>query len=155
LNEALIILIGFTVPFFLSGTYFFWNDQFLWFWQNQFTENLGFLDFDLNHNWETYSKLGFFALLFLITFLSSGSYTFKKNLQVQKFISILYLALLFGGLSIFIQAGIRLEHLLLFVAPLSIFLSFNLQNMRSSFAEAFHLLLLIGIIILQFKVYWA
>ena len=154
LNEALIILIGFAVPYILSGTYFFWNDQFLWFWESQFYNNLGFFDFELVYNWETYSKLGFFALLFIITFISGGSYTAKKNLQVQKFISILYWALFFAGFSIFIQAGIKMEHLLIFVVPLSIFLSFNLQSIRPSFAEALHLILLTGIIVLQFKVYW-
>jgi hypothetical protein len=154
MKEGLIITTGFMVPYILIGVYYFWNDQFLWFWENQFVNNLGFLDFDIKHHWETYTKVGFFILLFLIVFISFGSYMAKKNLQVQKNISILYWALFFGFMTLFLQANIRIEHLLIFVVPLSIFLSFNLLNMRRSLAEALHFVLLASILILQFKDFW-
>jgi hypothetical protein len=154
MKEGLIITTGLMVPYVLTSVYFFWNDQLSWFWEIQFINNLGFLDFEIKYNWETYSKFGFFILLFLISFISLGSYMSKKNLQVQKNISILYWALFFGFLTLFIQANIRLEHLLIFVIPLSIFLSFNLLNMRRSLGEALHLILLVGILVLQFKDFW-
>ncbi len=153
-KEALTITIGFIVPYILISVYYFWTDQFLWFWQNQFSNNLGFLDFDIQYSLETYIKLGFFVLVFIMSFVSSGSYMAKKNLQVQKNISMLYWALFFGFLSVLLQASIRLEHLLIFVVPLSIFLSFNLSSMPRPLAEAFHLLLLVGILVLQFKDFW-
>jgi hypothetical protein len=154
MKESLITMIGFIVPYILASVYFFWNDAFVWFWEHQITSNLGFLDFNFTYNWETYSKLAFFAILFLIVFKSFGSYMFKKNLQVQKNITILYWALFFAFFSIFVQADIRLEHLHIFVIPLSIFLSFNLSSMRQPLAEAVHLLILVGIIVLQFKDFW-
>jgi len=150
----LITTIGLLVPYILAGVYFFWYDKFLWFWETQFINNLGFFDFNLQYNWETFSELTFFGLLFLIVFVSFGSYLAKKNLQVQKNITILYWALFFGFFTILIQAGIRLEHLLIFTIPLSILLSFNLSGMRHSLAEAVHLLLLVAILIFQFKGFW-
>ena len=133
---------------------FFWYDQFSWFWETQFTNNIGFLDFDINRSWETIAKTGFFIILLIVAVFSFGSYMAKKNLQVQKNITILYWAVFFGFLSIFIQANITLEHLLFFVVPFSIFLSFNFSNMRRSLAEAVHLVLLVGILIMQFKYFW-
>lgn len=153
-RETLVTIIGCTTPYILTGVYFFWYDQFLWFLQNQFVNNLGFFDFDISHSLSTYGKLGFFGLLFIIVFTGFGNYMFKKNLQVQKNISILYWALFFGFLTLMIQSGVKLEHLLVFAVPLSIFLSFNLLNLRQSFAEAIHFVLLMGILILQFKYYW-
>jgi hypothetical protein len=153
-KEALITTVGLIVPYILISVYFFWNDQLLWFWESQFVNNFGFLDFDIKYSIETYSKLGLFAILFMIIFISSGNYMAKKNLQIQKNISILYWALFFGFLSVFLQASIGLEHLLIFVVPLSIFLSFNLLNLRRSFAEALHLIILVGILIFQFKDFW-
>ena len=79
LKETLITLIGFVVPYILMSVYYFWFDGFLWFWENQIINNFGFLDFNLVYNWETYSKLGFFALLFLILFFSFGNYMAKKK----------------------------------------------------------------------------
>lgn len=154
LKEVLVITTGFLVPYILTSVYYFWNDQFLWFWQTQFTDNLGFLDITIGNSWVSYLEIGFFILLFLITFVSFGSYMAKKNLQVQKNITILYWALFFGFLSVFFQANIHLEHLLIFVVSLSIFLSFNLLNMRRPIAEAVHLILLVGILILQCKDFW-
>ena len=153
-KEVLIITIGFMVPFILTSVYFFWYDQFSWFWETQFTNNISFLDFDINKSWETYTKIGFFIIILIITVFSFGSYMAKKNLQVQKNITILYWAVFFGFLSFFLQANIRLEHLLLFVVPFSIFLSFNFSNMRRSLAEAMHLILSIGILLMQFKYFW-
>ena len=154
MQEILITIIGFLVPYVLTSVYFFWNDAFLWFWENQFSNNIGFLDFDITHSWGTYAKLIFFVILLIIVFLSSGSYMSKKNLQVQKNITILYWALFFSFFTIFFQANIRLEHLLIITIPLSIFLSFNLANIRQSFAEAVHLILLVCILILQYKDFW-
>ncbi len=154
LKELLIIAIGFMVPFILASVYYFWYDQFSWFWETQFTNNIGFLDFDIKSSWETYTKIGFFIILLIVVFFSFGNYMSRKNLQVQKNISILYWALFFGFLSIFIQADIRLVHLLIFVVPLSIFLSFNFSTMRQSLAEAVHFILLVGILLMQFKYFW-
>ena len=154
MKEALITTIGLLVPYILVSVYFFWYDEFSWFWETQFSNNLGFFNFDVKYNWETYGDLAFFGVLFLIVFISFGNYMSKKNLQVQKNITILYWALFFGFFTILFQAGIRLEHLLIFVIPLSTLLSFNLSSMRHSLAEAIHLVLLVAILILQFKGFW-
>ncbi len=154
MKDTLIITIGLIVPYLLASVYFFWNDQLLWFWEHQFVNNLGFFNFELNYNWETYSKIGFFIILGIIVLLSYNGYISKKNLQVQKNIDILYWAMLFGILTVLLQANIRLEHLHIFTIPFSILLSFSLLNMRKSLAEAVHLILMAGILILQFKVYW-
>lgn len=154
LKDILVITIGFVVPYFLSGVYFFWYDRLGWFWETQILSNLGFLDINLAYSWETYTKLIFFTLLFLMVLTSFNGYLLKKNFQIQKNLIILFWSLFFGILPLLFQSDIKLEYFLIFVVPLSVFLSFNLSNMRPQLAEALHFLLLAGILILQFKYYW-
>jgi hypothetical protein len=126
----------------------------LWFWDFQIVKNLGFLDFDIISSLATSFKLGFFVMLIMVVFASFGSYMLKKNLQVQKNLSILYWALFFALLPVLFQANIRLDPLIIFVAPMSIFLSFNLSNMRPPLAEALHFILLVGILVIQLSYFW-
>src|SRR5690606_4843340 len=101
--------------YFLGGVYFFWYDRLGWFWETQVLNNLGFLDINLAYSWETYTKLIFFTLLFLVVLASFNGYLLKKNFQVQKNLIILFWSLFFGFLPLIFQADIKLEYLLIFV----------------------------------------
>ena len=70
----------------------------------------------------TYAKLSAFALLVLWVIFNNGVYNFKKNIQIQKRISVLYWVLLFAGLTVFFQAKISLTHLQIITIPIGIFL---------------------------------
>jgi len=87
-------------------------------------------------------------------FFSYNNYTKKKNIQQQKYINVLFTGLLLSTLPFLFQANIQLDHLLILSPTAGILLSFNFQNARPPIAESIHLLLLIGLLILQFSFYW-
>ena len=150
-GELLILLVGFFVPFILFGVYHFWTDNFTYFYQTQFVNNFGALQFKVPNNWDSYLKLGFFAILLIIFLASFGLYTAKKSIQAQKNVSILYWILVFGLFTLLLQKNIELYHLLIIAIPLGIGLAFNFQKLSPPVAETLHLLLLVGILILQYK----
>ena len=153
-REQMMILMGLLSTFILAGAYSFWTGQWVSFWQLQFSKNLDFLDFAGQAHWLTWLKLGLFGLLLLICIISYNRYVLKKNIQKQKYISILYWGLLLSGLTILFQTEVRLEHLLILTTPMSIFISFNFLDMKKPTAEAIHLLMVFAALVLQFEFIW-
>jgi len=152
-KEQLMAISGLLTPYILAGTYFFLVDQFSEFWQKQISDNLGFLDLEGTADLTFYIKIGLLLLLLLTFVFSYNNYTKKKNIQQQKYINVLFTGLLLSTLPFFFQANIRLDHLLILVPTGGILLSFNFQNARPQIAESIHLLLLIGLLVLQFSFY--
>lgn len=150
LRELLIIFVGFFVPFFLAGTYLFWIDN-LDGLQDVWT-NIYILDFQLEWNNTTYFKIGFITFIILLCFVNFQSFYARTNIQVQKYITMLYWALIISLLSIIFQEKLTLGHLLIFAAPLAVFLGYFLQKIKNPIiAEFFHLTLLIIVLILQYQ----
>ncbi len=154
LREQLMAISGLLVPYILAGTYFFMTDNFSEFWQEQMQDNFGFLDLQGTPDLIFYIKIGLLGLMLLTFIFSYNNYTKKKNIQQQKYINVLFTGLLLSTLPLFFQANIHLDHLLILVPAAGILLSFNFQNARGSFAESAHLLLLVGLLVLQFSFYW-
>ncbi len=153
LKEQIGMLLGFTTPFWLLGTYYFVQDQMPLFWTEAFGSNTGFLDLP-SFDYMRYIQLGTFLLFTLVAILSYRTYTFKVSIQAQKFIDVFYWFLLFSLGTIFIQKGIQAEHLTLLAVPLSLLLGMSFLYMNNRIAEALHFLLLAGIFLLQFKPFW-
>lgn len=154
LKEQLMAISGLISPYILAGTYFFVNDQFADFWEKQVQNSFGFLDLQGTPDLIFYIKMVLLGFLLLTFVLSYNNYTKKKNIQQQKYINVLFTGLLLSVLPFLFQANIHLDHLLILVPTGGILLSFNFQNARSSIAESIHLLLLIGLLVLQFSFYW-
>lgn len=154
IKERFILIIGFLFPYFMAFTYYYWYDQLGYFTNTQFSENIQFLDFVPSTNWEFYLKMGIILLLVVISIFSYNSYLKRKNIQVQKNVSILFWGLLFGGFTVLFQSNISIEHLLIISAPLGVFFSFNLINMSKPVAEIIHLLFFIGVLLLQYQQLW-
>ncbi len=144
LGDFLILLIAFFIPYFLLGTYFFWEDGFNVFLQNQISSNLGFLDFQGFYGWAAFLKLGLAGAVALLGVLSSQQYFSRTKIQVQKYLGLFYWSLVIAGLSIFFQANIQAEHLIIICVPLSVFLALTFSNLKNKpVAEFFHLFLLV------------
>jgi hypothetical protein len=154
IKEWLMILLGFIVPHILVMVYCFWYDQLDFFQATQFTQNVGFLDFQLNYDWIFYVEFGYFAFLTLIIILSFGSYMMKQNIQVQKKLNVLYWTILLSPISLLFQADIQMQHLLLLSVPFGIFISLNFTKIRGQWSETLHLFLLIAVLVWQFKPYF-
>lgn len=150
-KEWLMLICGFIVPYLLLGTYHFWYDQFGEFWTQQVTQNLSFLSFNGKNDITTNAKLGAFSLLILFVLGSVGSYNFKKNIQVQKKITVLYWMLFFAGVTVLFQTNVTIAHFQIIAVPVGAFLAMTFSNMTSRWAESFHFLLLVLILALQFK----
>lgn len=149
-RELLMILIGITVPFFLFAVYLFWIDRLSMFLPH-FTDNFGFLNFVKNSNQTGYVKIAVMLLLVLITLFSSGQFFIRRNISAQKYISIIYWMLLMGGLTILIQKGVDVNHLLILSVPLSILLSMLFQRIGPATAEVLHMLLLVVAMVFQYQ----
>jgi len=151
LREWLMLIAGSTVPYILLGVYFFWSDQLDRFIATQFYENFAFLDFQKYTGNEFYFKLAFVDLFLLVAIFSSNLYVFKKIMEVQKKISILYWGLFISGFTLFFQADIQLDHFLIVAVPLGMMISINFEAMNKQWAEALHLLILLVIFFFQFQ----
>lgn len=153
-SEMMTLVSGSVVIYFLAGIYYFWQEQLSTFLQIQFIENTSFLDIQIANNWQNYVIIGALVLLILLVFLSYAGYTIRQNIQTQKRISILSWAIIIGAVSFLFQGQIQIDHLLIFAVPLGIFLSFNFINMSARWAETAHLLLLVAVIVWQFKPFY-
>jgi len=111
------------------------------------------LSFQAEPGIETILKVVFVDLFLLVAIFSYGLYHFKKNIQVQKKITVLYWGLLCAGLTLIFQAGIRSDHLLILAVPLGIMISINFTSLSRRWAETLHLLIVIVILIFQYQQY--
>lgn len=153
-RERLVLIIGFLVPYYGFWIYHFVFDRVNYFYNYHFLENIDFFDFAGPVAADLYVKIGFFGLLIVFTLLSYGIYMSKKNIKPQKYISILYWALFVSVLTIFFQSGIKVEHLMIVSVPLAIFLGLNFTQFKKPTAEFFHLVIFVGVILLQLKPLW-
>ncbi len=90
------------------------------------------------------------GLIVLICLFSFGTYMTKKVIASQKRISILYFLMLFSGLTVFIYAGLRMDHIHIIAIPFSIFITLNLLEMKNQlWPEIIHLLFVLLLVILH------
>ncbi len=150
LRELFIIFIGFIVPYFLAGTYLFWTDSF-----DQFRNiwaNFYFFDFNFTWNTATYMELGWLSFIILLSIVNFQAFYYKTNIQIQKYINMVYWALFIGFLSFIYQGNVTTGHLLILAPPLAIFLAFSLLKIKNAaVAEFLHFALLLIVLILQYR----
>ena len=150
-RERLMMMVGLLAPYILISTYFFWTGEFFSFWQERLPASFAFLDFVPSLSLPVFRSLFIFGILILVVLLSYRSYIIKQTMPVQRKLNILFWGLLSTAFSLLIQADIEIAHLLVTAAPLGIMLSFNFIRMPSRMAEVIHLLMLVGVLGLQFK----
>ncbi|MDX1665875.1 MAG: hypothetical protein R3350_01540 [Saprospiraceae bacterium] len=151
MGEVLIALCGLVTPYLLAGAAFFWFDELPYLYRLQFVEGLALGDFpspDLSLL--NIIRLGLYGLILLIVLFSFNLYKFKKVIQVQKRISLLYWMLIVGFFTMLIQGNIQMDHLLVLAIPLGIFLSFNISEGSPNWAALWHFLLFGVILLLHF-----
>ncbi|NUO00853.1 MAG: hypothetical protein HUU01_09600 [Saprospiraceae bacterium] len=154
IRERLMLLAGMIAPYLLTALYCFWDNELQLFLNTQFITPFEFWSFAKSESWTSIVELSFWLLLVLTTIGSTGIYNFKMQMQVQKKISILYWALLIGGLTTCIQKEVPIEHLLVTAVPLGILISFNFIYFSRRWAEMLHLVLLVLILCWQYKGYF-
>lgn len=149
-KEFLMFIIGYAVPFFLLSVYCFWHGILPQI-GNHFFNNINFFSFSRYESPTLYIKIGVIALILLLTIGASTQFFSRRNMTVQKYLSILYWLILFGGATVFIQTGVGLVHFLTVAVPVGVLLSMVFQRISTATAEALHMLFLMVALILQFE----
>lgn len=150
LQERLMVLTGLLTPYLLMAAYAFWQGELMDSLQ-RLADGFGVLDFSPTPGWAAYRSLAVFGILALVVLFSYRSYQFKQVIQVQRKVNIFYWVLLASSLSLLIQADIQISLLLITTVPIGVMLSFNFIKMPPRMAEVIHLLILVGVLALQFK----
>jgi hypothetical protein len=149
-KEFLMFIIGYAVPLFLLGVYCFWHGMLPQI-GNHFTFNAGFFNFTRYNSPTLYVKMGVIGLILLLTVGASTQFFSRRNMTVQKYLSILYWLILLGGLTVLIQSGVGPVHFLAIAVPVGVLLSMVFQRISAATAEALHMLFLMVALILQFE----
>lgn len=150
LRELFIIFIGFIVPYFLAGTYLLWIDSFDEF--RHIWANFYFFDFNISWSAATYMELGLLFFIAVLSLVNFQAFYYKTNIQVQKYINMMYWALFIGLFSFLYQGNITTGHLLILAPPLAVFLAFSLLKIKNgAVAEFLHFTLLLIVLILQYQ----
>lgn len=140
-KEVLQYLIGFLIPIFLCGTYYFWNGSI-----STFISLLGsgfaWMDWYINWNNINYIKVIIFGFIFLYALINyGGAQSNSVHSKRKKEVMLWFIA--FGILTFFIQPGIRMDQLMVLAVPVSILLSLTiLQITNKQIAEVIHLILI-------------
>jgi len=151
IKEVLQVIFGLLTVLILVGTYYFWFGEFDIFWKNQFVDNITFWGFENTGNYAVWVQGGIIAFLVVASTLASSSFMSKKVMQVQKKIKALVRSLIIIALTMLFQAGMSIEHLLIFMVPLCFFASFYFSNLKRNFAESLHLIILFGVLLFQYR----
>jgi hypothetical protein len=148
LKERIIILIGFILPSFWVGLYYYWQGNLPVFFQYQFTHFFSRPQFALvNPGYISLVLYVVFAILFLYLILSYGNMVLRKNIQSRKRLNILFWSL---GIILGVLFFLRLqgkEVYLLLVLPVSLLTSIGFESMNPKRAEIFHFILILGLLV--------
>lgn len=149
-REILMLVVGALTAYWIVGAFYFIFDAFNIFWEQQILRNIGFLHFKGENNWLTYTERLFFAILAIVVIISQGVYSFKKNIQIQKFQTVLYWALLVSSITLLFQNNIGIDQLALTMPTLAFFMMYSFTSWSRPTAEALHLIWIFGVIVIAF-----
>ena len=150
LKERLMMIVGFLSPYALVMIYKFWKDDLAGFYKIQFSDNLAFLDFVGEYSIHSIYVIGFFVLCVLIAVLSMKTYAYRMKISIQKSLNILYMFLAISILTLIFQKSVNIQHILVLIPALSIFISINFVKMPSHWGEILHLAMLVSVLGWQF-----
>ena len=153
IRERLMVIVAALTPYFLLGVYYFWHDQLAYFLDFQWNQSLSWFAIFKVSVFEsmTYFKLGLTSLLILMVLISYGQNIARRVRETQKKISILYWMLFLASLTLFVQSGLQLDHLLVIALPLGILISFNFSRLSNSWAELLHFFLFLAVLFFQYQ----
>lgn len=151
LRERIVSLTGVLTPVFLAWLWYFWTDRGGEFWQIQFGSLFQYFDFNFAFLSEKMLQTLLVSAFLVTAVFSFGTYTFRKAIEVQKFVGVLYWFLFVALLAILLQKEPRAAHFMLLTPSLGIFMAMSFSAFRTRFyPEIFHLALLGLTLLIQF-----
>ncbi len=150
-KEFVMLLLGFIVPYVLMGVYLFWIDKLPLLFGQHIWGNSAFFQFHIPfNNSMTYLKLSVFGFLVFGALISGGT-SGRRDATTSKFVSILFLMMLMAACTMFVQASVQIDHLLILAVPLGLLLSITVSRVKQSWSETLHSLLLLIILVIQYQ----
>ena len=154
LQERLIALSGLIVPYVLMGVTTFWFNHFDLFWKLQFTQAFGWLDLaDTPFTVTILLVIAVFVILILAVIFQQGSLTGKRVIQSQKRINLLFWALFIAILSVPIQAGVQLQHLMILAPAAGLLSGMLFSSMSRNWAEFLHMVWFALVMVLKYQAF--
>jgi hypothetical protein len=124
-KEWLITLIGFILPFFLWGTYLFWNHSLI---ENVESYMMHFRNihsvWDLQSNLKAWIFIMYVGLLLLLSLVKLRMNYRKNIIRSRSYQAILFILLLFGGAWISLAGNIRMVDFAFLLIPVSVFCAY-------------------------------
>lgn len=150
-KERLVLLCGAFMPWFLAGTWFFLNDKVEYFFKLQLTEGFSWLNQSDVSSSSVISTAVLMGIVIVLILIRYSSFQYKKTIQIQKKISILYWMLLIAGVTMLIQPGLDTTHWIAAAIPAGILLGLFFTQLEPRWAETLHLFLWATVMILHFR----
>lgn len=150
-RERLMMLAGAMVPYFLMGVYLFWNGILEQGIEQQFQKGFGWFDFKASDTFAVWAAAAVFGLAILLALINYAGLVYRKTIQVQKYISLLYWMLLIGACTAPVHAGVQIDQWLSVAIPAGVLLGFIFTKLPNRWAESLHLMLFAAILILQYE----
>lgn len=150
-REQIVFFTGVLAPFMLALTAYFWFDAASAFLASQFSQGLGVATYSLPTDLYGALKTCLLVILILAVLIGFNVYYYKKLIQIQKFITILFWCLFAGLLAALLHGNGVPNRFILLMPSIAIFLSYSIQSLRNAFmAEVFHFALLAAVFFIQF-----
>ena len=147
-KERMSVLLGFIIPSFWVGLYYFWQDKFDLFYKYQFTNLFGYPQFSIqNLSYVTILMYGIFIVLSFFLILSYDKIGYRRIIQSRKRINLIYWSLGIITLVLFFLPQQGQEVYLLLSLPLSLLTSLGFITMKPKLAEIFHFILILGLLV--------
>ena len=155
LKEMMMLLLGVLSAYWLLAVWYFFTGHYEdFFWSKAILENMGMIQLSGNYSIPNYAQIAVFGTLLLVCLLNYNNYSHKISTQAHKNLDILYWFMAASLISIFIQQGIAVDHLLILAIPLSILFAMTMLYMNNRLAEALHFLIVVGILLFQTERLW-
>lgn len=151
LREWIGVLVGFIVPFFLTFTFYFWNDRTTEMFLSM--ANIHVEGWLLGIGLTAADKISIItmAVCTAASLVLLPSALYSSLIQVRKFSNTLILFIVLASAAMLLQQSIRLSHFVLFSLPLGIIVAMILMHIKRKWiAEVIHLILLLFVLSMQF-----
>lgn len=143
------LLIGAVIPWFFLYFAYFWYGQtgsFMAWWGGI----PGIPMLSGPSGWRIFINVFLFLILILFLIAQAHKINLGEKIQVQKNISITYMFLLMGGLSISITSALYFEHILITALPVGLILGLWMARLPERWAESIHLMFFLAILVYQY-----
>lgn len=153
IRELLALTTGLLLPYLLTYAILFLTDQPFQF--KIFFEGISLSKTIASHEnyFESIATLVFYTLAIIVIIGYINRLMGRKNIQIQKKLSIIFWALLTGGLGLLFSSSLHTDLWMIITVPTGILLGSVFSTLPGRWAESLHLLMLAAVLIIQFKPY--